>query len=455
MKPIVTSTSTSAAWKAAIPVIGLALLLATALTYEFFPGFISYDSLQQFRQTLGLIELRDAHPVILVYLWRWLLKLYDHAGVLLAFHQVLYWSGIGVFVCLATEKLWLRILLLLAIGLSPPLLILSLHLWKDVDMLGGLAVASAMMLGYIRRPHAGWLAAAALALFFAIAVRINGLIPALPLLLLMCYLGARRASTSIWKVASVTATAAIAFVMVSSMAVSLISSGAKKVYGLGTLLVWDMVSISLAENENLLPAYLARHTEGDLLPQLEALNSREANYPSYALVSPFPPKSLEKQLIKDWLTLVAQHPEAYLRHRTHVFSVLLGIGNPEIYYPYHPGIDENEFHLKFENISKTELQAYLDLFDELARSIIYRPWIYLVLALVVAMFCTIRVLRRSGNQALNLLSISLAISGILSAVSLFVIATAADYRYITWTILAAMLSAVTLGADVLGRVDTP
>lgn len=434
-------------WKATLPVMGLALLLAFVFTYQFFPGFMSFDSLQQFRQTLGLLELNDAHPVIMVYLWRLLLEVHNHAGMLLAFHQVLYWFGIALFSCLAAQRLSLRLLLLLVIGLCPPLIILSLHLWKDVGMMSALAIAAALLLGYVRRPHWAWLTAAALALFFAVAVRVNGFIPAMPLLLLLCYFGASRLGRSHWQTAGLTIAGVICLSLVHGAAMGLINTNAKKSYGLGTLVVWDMVSISLAENEDLLPDYVYRSTTEDILPALAAANSTEANYPSYAVVSPYPPERFQKQLIKDWLDLILAHPGAYLSHRGHVLGVLLGVLDREIYYPYHPGIDENEFNIWFTNMDYDELKGYFRLFDKLAASPLYRPWIYGLLAVIVVLIAWIRLLKRRGGDHANILAITVATSGLASAASLLVIATAADYRYITWTILAALLSAVILGAD--------
>lgn len=441
-KPVVRS------WKPTLPVMAFALLLAVGFTYKFFPGFMSYDSLQQLRQTLGLKELSDAHPVIMVYVWRLLIHLHNHAGVLLAFHQVIYWLGIALFACLVAQRLSIRLLLLLAIGFCPPLVILSLHLWKDVGMMCALASAVAALLGYIRHHHSAWLIASVLALFFAVAVRANGFIPAIPLLLLICYFAASRLGRSNWQTLGLTAAGFMCLSLAFGAAMSLINSDVKKSYSMGTLIVWDMVSISLAENEDLLPKYLNRHTTENIIPALTAANSAEANYPSYKVVSPYPPESFQKQLVWDWLNLIVAHPEAYLRHRAHVLGVMIGILDREIYYPYHPGIDKNEFNIWFTNMTHEELTEYFHFFDKLAASFLYRPWIYALLALIVFTVTSMRLLKEHGSSQANLLAAAVAISGLVSAGSLLVIATAADYRYITWTILASLQAIVILGADV-------
>jgi len=431
----------------ASPVIALAVLFSVGFTYEFFPGFMSFDSLQQFRQVLGLQELNDAHPVIMVYLWRLLLGLHNHAGILLAFNQTLYWFSIALFACLAVRHLAARLLLLLVIGLCPPILILSLHLWKDVLMMCCLAIATTTLLGYIRHPNWAWLIATVLALFFAVAVRVNGFIPAFPLLLLACYFVAKRFSDTKLQTTGLTIACFFGLCATHIAAMGIVNTKAEESYGLGTLLVWDMVAISLAEEEDLLPKYLQRSTEGSILPTLAASYSAEANYPSYAVVSPYPPEAFKKQLVWDWLKLILAHPEAYLRHRGHVLGVMLGVLNREIYYPYHPGIDQNEFNIEFTNITPEELKAHLLRFDQLVASLVYRPWVYVLLALTALALSSMRLLVKRGSSEANILAATVALSGLTSAASLLVIATAADYRYITWTILAGLLSFVILCAD--------
>lgn len=427
--------------KASLPVVALALLLATGIAYEFSPGFMSYDSIAQYRQVLGLRELNDAHPVIMVFLWRLLLDIYNDVGVLLFFHQLIYWLGIALFSCLATRKIFIRVLLLLLIGFCPPLIILSLHIWKDVGMMCALAIAVAALLGYVRYGNYAWLIASSVALFFAIAFRMNGFIPAAPILLLICYFSVNRFVHSRWKIVGFTFIAFACLSFTYAAAMNVVNSGVKKTYGLGTLIVWDMVSISLAENKNLLPNYLQYSvTDDNILPALAAANSKEANYPSYTVVSPYPPAPFQGQLFKDWFNLVANYPEAYFRHRLHILKVLLGIQQGSIYYPYHPGIDENEFKIQFSNTTREQLVEYFHFFDWLTASLLYRPWIYVLISLVTIAAASLKLLKKTGDRKTNLLAAVVALSGVASAGSMLFIATAADYRYITWTIFSALLA---------------
>ncbi|WP_277593951.1 hypothetical protein [Pseudomonas chlororaphis] len=428
-------------------VSGVSLAFACWFSYKFSPGIMSFDSLSQYRQVLGVVPLSDAHPVIMVYLWRGLLAVFDTPGAMLAFHQLFYWAVIAIFVSLAVRKLQYRLVLLVVIGWCPPLVIMSIHIWKDVGMMCALGLAVAMLVGYVQRPHWGWLAVSIFSLFYASAVRVNGFIPAGLLLVLVCYFAVVKLNLSKVKATSLVLAAVVGFVVMYSSVMGVVNSSAKRSYGLGTLVVWDIVSISLSENKNLLPEYLPLRMQGDTLQLLRSSNSVDANYPSYDVVSPYPPEDKEKQLVRDWITLVTAHPLPYLKHRTHVFLVLLGVANEKIYYPYHPGIDENDLGLKFSSVSNEEMASYFRLFDTVSKSFLYRPWLYFLLSVGVCILAGFRLIKGRGNKFRNLLSATVAASGLASTASLFVIATAADYRYIIWMIMSALLSSVILASD--------
>lgn len=425
----------------------LANACAAWTAYTFNPGFMSYDSLIQYKQVVGEVALNDAHPVIMVYLWRALIAVFEYPGILLAFHQVFYWSTIALFSCSVASSPALRVAIVLLLGLNPPLYITSLHIWKDVGMMNALALGAVGCLIYAQRPHWGWVIMAASSFFYAFAVRINGFIPVIPMLMFLCFLVAKNKKPS--KINSVTAalilTAVVLTIQLSML--KMINLKAERSYGLGTLIVWDMVSISLKTNKNLMPNYLQRAPSSDFMADLARNNSAEANYPVYKIVSPYPAPSDRATLLRDWISAIAQHPLAYLSHRAHVFSVLMGLGKREIYYPYHPGIDENEFQLQFKNLSSTEVSACFRIFDRFVRSKIYRPWLYFLLLLGATFTAVWRLAAERGQVVNNSFVLAVSISGLANLAALFFLATAADYRYTTWSIFAALIAACALLAD--------
>ena len=124
----------------ALPAI-LSLIIGSSLTFIFFPGLMSYDSVYQYQQAIFIQPVTDAHPAIMVFLWRALLSVYNNSGMLLIFHQIIYWLSITLFAFMVSDRLLVRVLTILGIGLLPPLAIHSIHLWKDVGMMSCFALA--------------------------------------------------------------------------------------------------------------------------------------------------------------------------------------------------------------------------------------------------------------------------------------------------------------------------
>lgn len=433
----------------------VALACALALTYEFSPGFMSPDSLYQYRQAMGLAPLNDAHPVIMAMLWRTLASISNDTSMMLLFHQLFYWGAILLLTMLFSQRLIYRLVLLLAIGFCPPLVITSLHIWKDVGMMCALALSCAALLGFIRYRHWIWLVVAAFALFYAVAVRINGFIPALFLLFCLGYLAVGHLKLSMMKKAALIPLTMIVLSMAYFQGLAVINAKAEKSYGLGTLLVWDLAEVSLAKGEDVMPSYILRVGTGPVLEDLARVRLREANFPFWAVVSPFPPQEYETRLLPDWLSVVAANPVPYLRHRAHVFLVMLGIGIEKPYYPYHAKIDPNEFGFGFNHISQERADSYARGFERLASTVFYKPWLYLLLCIVALVIAYRRLRRMTGDRDEQVLAAMVASSGIANACSLFFLATAADYRYMIWTVFAGAISTALVGARLLRTHPSP
>ena len=149
----------------------------------FWPGFMEFDSFDQYAQAIGREPLNDWHPVIMALLWRVLIRLHDGPQPMLLLQMALYWSG---FLYLALQMLrrgrpalaWGAIL----IPFLPFLLNFSGVVWKDTHM----ALAffwAALILAFPRR-SIGSAATSLLLIFYGLAVRHNGIAAALPLLVL-------------------------------------------------------------------------------------------------------------------------------------------------------------------------------------------------------------------------------------------------------------------------------
>ncbi|WP_411703743.1 hypothetical protein [Edaphovirga cremea] len=102
-------------------------------------------------------------------------------------------------------------------------------------------------------------------------------------------------------------------------------------------------------------------------------------------------------------------------------------------------------------MSQEDLQRDLALFATLAASPVYRVWSYVLLGLGVFLVASFRLVRRWGTLRGNLLAATVSLSGLANAASLFFIATAADFRYMIWSIFSAIIAMVILLADLRNK----
>lgn len=415
----------------------LTVLFALNTIYWFFPGMMSYDSFVQYNEALGNSPLTDAHSALMGYIWLVLAKVYQSPGVMLVFHQLLYWLAAYVWArCFFTEK-WKRSVFILVFGFWPPLYIISLHLWKDVGMLAGFALSSAFTLLYRRQGRVIWAVLAFVFLFYGNAMRLNAILGAVPVAILLAeaFLYRVNVSAKLWKVLGLTAV-----ILVSQMfLISRISRDVKHVTALGTIFVWDIAAISVAENQNLYPSYLERQIpEDQVLESTKKNYGVEANFYLWDTISPYPPPGYENTLNKDFFKLVVSHPWDYLKHRLKVFGLLIGISE-KTYYAHNAGIDENTMGVDFTHLSHQSLSKIYGVFDWLGNSIIYRVWFYIILGLILIRKVFKNWRNRSATND-DFMGLMLVLSGWLIVFPLLFLGPAADFRYNIWLIYSTLLA---------------
>jgi len=149
-----------------------------------------------------------------------------------------------------------------------------------------------------------------------------------------------------------------------------------------------------------------------------------------------PPRSPAERaaVARAWWRLVRDHPIAWVEHRAGVFGVALGLGAsppPGGVVHHYFTLDEQRTNLRFDATRSIVQRGLGGAFDALARTPLYRPILYLVLALVVLA----RPRWRRGAGVL-------LASGLLYELGLLVAAPSPDYRYSHWMITCAVVAAV-------------
>lgn len=177
-------------------VLALVLIRATA------PGGITYDTSFQLRQATEEVGFNDWHPVIMALVWKALIAITGSVGSMAVVQVLLAWLG-AVLTCY-----WLLVTLAKPAwswaGLSLLVLPFTVNIlgtvWKDTQMAIALYLCIVLLLIATVRPRrALWLlSAAALFLLYAVLVRKNALVVAVPLVAVVCFLWARARNGAAW-----------------------------------------------------------------------------------------------------------------------------------------------------------------------------------------------------------------------------------------------------------------
>src|SRR5262249_4394215 len=155
-----------------------AVLSALWWTITFYPGFISYDTIDQYRQVVGAKALSDGHPLIILYLWRLANLFAPGPGALLLAHQAMLWSGLVLFAFALARRCQAGVACLGVFGGGRALAIHSVHLWKDQAVVAGLTLAVGALLHYLVKPRWSLFAVIVVAMFYGAAARHNAILAA-------------------------------------------------------------------------------------------------------------------------------------------------------------------------------------------------------------------------------------------------------------------------------------
>ena len=230
----------------------------------FAPGYMSPDSVDQLAQGRSGVY-HDWHPPVMSWLWGRLDRVVPGPVGMLVFHNLLFWSGLGLWVALIAPR-WniiVKCFVLLAIGFLPPIFFLLSTIWKDVGMAAAFLFASALLLYAEHRRSLAVLLLSLPALWYGVAVRHNAVTAALPLAIYAGFIGItllvpQPSRLSRWRmVASVVSGIVLLMLMLvlSKAVTDRLTRNASR-FPIQQILVHDVVAISIGTHSVLLPDYL-------------------------------------------------------------------------------------------------------------------------------------------------------------------------------------------------------
>ena len=414
----------------------------------FWPGFFSNDSFSQINQAMSGYY-STWHPPIIAWLMRHLYSIFGVGGLLL-FNQLLYWLGIWKFLTLTRQR---SIILLILVGFFPPIYTLTLHVWKDASLMVFILWAVNFFLLFNRTNKMLYFILFLFVSMVCVLTRINGFIPVF-VLIFFAFMSLFKGSR--FKVLSKSLICSVAIIVLSFILNSAFNKviEAKKENPLPSLLLWDIVGTANEAQIKIDQPYYSRTPNQD---------------PNFDWQDKYDPVSCNlcwkgvncnfsdnhnNELIKDWIKIIINNPLAYLKHRVELASYLYGIRPFKQYYPYHNFRQAQsrgkEFSPSYLGLNAEKLVHRIDNF--LIKIHLYQYPVYFLIALFVAGFSLLNIAQKKRNYLIPLM---LALSGMVSAVSLFFVSVAADYRYISISIFLAILSLLTFASLCIKKSAKP
>lgn len=403
-----------------------------------FPGIMSWDSKDQYRQAVTGVY-SDWFPPIMAQLWRLLLPVAPAGGGLLVLHLALYWGSFALIaIAMAlrgrTGSGWVA----LAVGLAPPLVLLSIFIHKDVGHAVAIMAAFSLVLLARARGHRIGVVdggAVVLLLAYAVLVRSNGVLAVGPVLL-YAFWPTRRpiVARTLFVVAATGVMTLLSLPLASLVNNTLL--GAKKDGAILSLVHYDLAGVAhYARDVSVYPqrqptlATVDRCYQARMWDKLHTVGCREQ--------VGFENGVKNKAKAIAWPLAMVHHPIAYAQHR-------LGHFNEELFafVPARAWNWERYSDPRFDAVREPAITGAAERsLDSLADSPLFSPFVAFVLGLAVLGVLAIRAdldnVWREGAYVLTM-------AGTLYTLGYLIVGVAAMYRYMQFGLTAAYLGAVLL-----------
>lgn len=402
--------------------------------WMFSPGMNSPDTDYQWSQAVAQ-QYSDDHPPIMAWWWG-VLNRYTPFGLssLLLFHMVLFWSGIYFFGRgLAEGKSVAWRFIPIAMWFMPPLMGMSISLWKDTGMACSWFAAAAIMYDTYARKRSSkcWVAILLwLLIFYGTNVRHNA-ITSLPAL---CF--------------------AFAYIQFGDYGILRVVKWAK--ITLISILCFVSIVVTSTQFADAIDARKTNYSVRFYLDNLEHASHLEGKllFPEYILkregltANDYPRFPSEASLMADphifelqcaYFFAIMKRPAYYLKARWEVVKLFLGFKPETVIWRY----AESSYSPDPNRVR----QAALDYLAYCALSWWYRPYIWIGGSFLLLALSLRPSLLGSARGPVALLNMS----ALMYSLPYFVMTPGPDFRYIYWSVVATILSVFILAAEWAGK----
>lgn len=412
--------------------LGAVVFIVTAS----YPGYMSYDVLQDLRQARSAVE-GSQYPPFSAYVWR-LMDTLSSGPALMHFVQtaILFFSA-AFLVARTPAPLLLQSVVIVILAIAPPLLGTMLVVWKDVAVgacfMLGTALLFAISPDKTRRVSRWLMLIAGFFVWCGMAYRFNAAPAALPILLLIGLQCVGTESSFRW-LKGIAAGAAVFLLffalvwIVNNFRLPTFERLARNTTA-DSIMTYDLIGISVFSGQSVIAGKDGEPIDVKYLQDIydpRNLNITGINDKKHRVV-------VRAEISREWMGAIVSHPIAYIQHRNAVFREYIGLHGHEVFYVTHGNIDENNLGVKFTPTAfKTRIvqELWESRLTWTARAYIY--YLVATLACLAALVMGVKSYRREWAV--------FYMSGLFYVLPMYVLLPAADLRYNFWAIVAACMA---------------
>ena len=413
----------------------VAVSILVLLIVIFYPGYMSPDSISHLEQATGVARLTDWHPPVMTRLWGLLIGVTGHISSMLIFQLVLLVAAMFMLSILVYRHTRNRAwpLSTYMIVLLPNIVNIAGVIWKDVQMAFSLTLAVLLIWFIISSKKSlgrvavyGIVGLALLLILYAGMLRHNALFAVLPILFVLPSLFTKR--PPVW---SGLASVIIGLVVTIGVAI-VINQPGEKTHPITAVQLDDIVHVANFDREH--------HGRWSMYKKIhDTCRKTKDIMNSYIICTTAAQREVLKNehqdVFNDWLSTIIRHPIRYASYRLATFSIFL-FPQPERMYIFQPGIEQNQIGAAVKNeYAVSGLAAYVKGGAQANIPLIFQPWLYL--AVLVFIYYKSGRIREHRQRRFTR---AVALSGLVYIMAYFPMAVAVDYRYIYWSVFAAILS---------------
>lgn len=414
------------------PRFGLAGLLAgltsIALCWPTWPGYMSFDSLFAWKESLYGVETSVWPPMqaYLTYLSRTLTE--GPGGFFFAQTFVLFFSAAVIFSLYVRRTSTTIVAFAAFVGLFiyfPTMIGVLAVIWKDVTTASFALLGVMLWLLAVRYRSWACMISAGVAFSVATAMRYNALPLMFPIFILMITSPFGKAGENKARLATC-AILAVAMALAFSTTIWRLPDFHRlpAQHEFASTQEFDLLGITACSGKSYIPAGMSSGIP--LKPdQARLLYDPRHLQMAFRKIEGIP-RVIETDangaVPRMWSRAIKEQFGCYLSHRTAVFREQMGLVKGEVFYPTHGTIDANPYGIRLAHpAASARFNAYV---QGTAAQVIRRAvWLYLVAPLAVVIL-----LVRAGNGAA--VATAMTLGGLAYPAVLYPIAPAGDARYI-------------------------